>query len=79
MSNGKSGDTYDATFIAALIERFHRYGVDEADAKGLVGMLAPMDALAETASSGVRFDDEPADFLRVMHAETARSKGTAGS
>ncbi len=79
MSNGKSGDTYDAVFIATLIERFHRYGVDEADAKGLVGMLAPVDALAETASTGVRFDDEPADFLRVLHAESTRSKGATES
>lgn len=77
MSDGKSGATYDAEFIGALIKRFHRYEVNAADATGLVGMLGPVDALAETASSGVGFDDEPADFLRVLHAESARAtRGT---
>lgn len=64
-----SDQTYDAEFIAALVKRFHRYSVDNADASGLVGMLGPVDALAESASGGVGFDDEPADFLRVMLAE----------
>lgn len=79
MSDGKSSATYDADFIGGLIKRFHRYEVDADDAKGLVGMLAPVDALAEAASTGVRFDDEPADFLRVLHAETTRAKRGSGS
>ena len=69
MSQEKSSQAYDADFIAALVKRFHRYSVSEADANGLVGMLGPVDALAESASAGVGFDDEPADFLRVLHAE----------
>jgi hypothetical protein len=67
-----SDQTYDAEFISALVSRFHRYSITEADASGLAGMLGPVDALAEAASSGVGFDDEPADFLRVMLAERGR-------
>jgi hypothetical protein len=72
MSDGKFEQTYDPAFIAALIGRFHRYSVDKGDAEGLVGMLGPVDDLAELASSGVGFNDEPADFLRVLHAERGR-------
>jgi hypothetical protein len=72
-SNDKPRETYDAGFITDVVERFHRYAVDEADARGLAGMLGPVDRLAESAAGGVRFDDEPADFLRVMHAERGGS------
>ena len=77
MGDEKPSATYDAEFIGALIKRFHGYEVDGADATGLVGMLAPVDALAEAASSGVGFDDEPGDFQQVLHAESARA--TRGS
>ena len=30
-------------------------------------MLEPINRLAEQASNGLNFDDEPADFLRVMN------------
>jgi hypothetical protein len=69
MSEEELGRPYDAGFIATLVERFHRYTIDDADAEGLVGMLGPVDALAESASGCVGFDDEPGDFLRVLHAE----------
>jgi hypothetical protein len=79
MSQEKTGQTYDAAFIATLVERFHRYSVDPADAHGLAGMLGPVDALAEAASDGVGFDDEPADFLRVMQVERGNVAGGGGS
>ena len=75
MSSEKQTETYDARFIAKVVGRFHRYGIDEADARGLARILAPVDRLAETAADGVRFDDEPADFLRVMYAERGGSDG----
>jgi hypothetical protein len=71
--NEKPRETYDAGFITEVVERFHRYAVDEADAHGLAGMLGPVDALAQAAAGGVRFDDEPADFLRVLRAERGGS------
>lgn len=79
MSQEKAGQTYDAAFVATLVERFHRYSVDPVDAHGLAGMLGPIDALAESASNEVGFDDEPADFLRVMHAERGKSAWGGGS
>jgi hypothetical protein len=79
MSQEKAGQTYDAAFVATLVERFHRYSVDPADAHGLAGMLGPVDALAESASNDVGFDDEPADFLRVMHVERGKSARGVGS
>jgi hypothetical protein len=73
MTDAKADHGYDADFIATLIRRFHRYEVDGADAAGLTGMLGPVDALAEAASGGIGFDDEPGDFLRVLHAERGGS------
>ena len=79
MSQEKAGQIYDAAFVATLVERFHRYSVDPADAHGLAGMLGPVDALAESASNEVGFDDEPADFLRVMHVEQGKAARDGGS
>ena len=75
MSGEKRNETYDASFTIMVVERFHRYAVDEVEARGLARMLAPIDRLAETAADGVGFDDEPADFLRVMYAERGGSDG----
>ena len=69
MSQKKPEPAYDAAFIGTVIERLHRYSVSDIDARGLAGMLGSVDALAEAAAKGLGFDDEPADFLRVMQAK----------
>jgi len=69
VSQKKTEPTYGGAFIKKMIETLHRYSVSENDAHGLAGMLGPVDALAESASKGLGFDDEPADFLQVMQAE----------
>jgi len=51
--------------------------INAADTIGLVGMLRPVDDLAESAFGGVGFDDDPADFLRGLHAER-RVSGRGG-
>lgn len=78
MSQKKPEPAYDAAFIETLIERFHRYSVSPNDAQGLAGMLGPVDALAESAAKGLGFDDEPADFLRVMQTERGGQGGKSG-
>ena len=64
-----SGPVYDAEFIDDLIRRLHRYNVSGADAAGLTGMITPVDALADRAAADLGFDDEPAEFLRVMRQQ----------
>ena len=59
--------TYDSNFMELLFARLHDHWVNEADAEGLSKMLEPINRLAEQASNGLHFDDEPADFLRVMN------------
>ena len=59
--------TYDRHFIELLFAQLHDHLIDEADAEGLSKMLEPINRLAEQASNGLNFDDEPADFLRVMN------------
>ena len=59
--------TYDSNFMESLFARLHGHSIDEADAEGLSKMLEPINQLAEQASNGLNFDDEPADFLRVMN------------
>ena len=59
--------TYDSNFMELLFARLHDHWVNEADAEGLSKMLEPVNQLAEQASNGLNFDDEPADFLRVMN------------
>ena len=59
--------TYDTNFMELLFARLHDHWVNEADAEGLSKMLEPINRLAEQASNGLHFDDEPADFLRVMN------------
>ena len=73
MSRNDHGAAYDASFIMALFDRFCRRSIDESDAQGLAGMLNPVERLARQAEAGLGFDDEPADFIRVMRAE--RSAG----
>ena len=72
MARGDTEQGYDAGFIGTLFERFHRRQISDADAAGLAGMLGPIETLAEQAAGGLGFDDEPADFLRVM-AEQRRA------
>ena len=59
--------TYDRHFMELLFARLHGHSIKEADAEGLAKMLEPINRLAEQASNGLNFDDEPADFLRVMN------------
>ena len=59
--------TYDRHFMELLFAQLHDHLIDEADAEGLSKMLEPINRLAEQASSGLSFDDEPADFLRVIN------------
>ena len=66
MKQGKKS-TYDSNFMERLFARLHGHSIDEADAEGLSKMLEPINQLAEQASNGLNFDDEPADFLRVMN------------
>ena len=58
---------YDSDFIKLLFSRLHNRSVDDSDADGLSKMLEPINLLAERASNGLNFDDEPADFLRIMN------------
>ena len=76
MNQKKTEWAYGGAFIQKMIETLHRYSVSENDARGLAGMLGSVDALAESAAKGLGFDDEPADFLRVMQAE--RGGGVQG-
>ena len=58
---------YDSDFIKLFISRLHNSSVGDSDADGLSKMLEPINLLAERASNGLNFDDEPADFLRIMN------------
>ena len=69
MAEKQHAAAYDAGFIDQMITRLHRYRVSERDSEGLTGMIGPVDALAERAARGMGFDDEPADFLRVMREQ----------
>mgnify|MGYP001253115731 CR=1 FL=1 len=72
---GENSDpVYNADFIDDFIRRLHRYNVSGADAAGLAGMITPVDALADRAATDLGFDDEPADFLRVMRQQKRDSE-----
>ncbi|MBH67297.1 MAG: hypothetical protein CMM58_02990 [Rhodospirillaceae bacterium] len=57
---------YDAYFIDQIFKRLHGHSISKEDTVGLSNMLKPIDELADTAAEGLNFDDEPADFERLM-------------
>ena len=58
---------YQETFLEEIFERLHRHKVSQKDYTGLADMLNPIEALAGSASLGLDFNDEPADFLRILN------------
>lgn len=58
---------YEETFLEEMFERLHHHKVSQKDYTGLADMLNPIEAFADSASLGLDFDDEPADFLRVLY------------
>ena len=59
--------TYQETFLEEMFERLHHHKVSQKDYTGLADMLNPIEALADSASMGLDFNDEPADFLRILN------------
>ncbi len=56
----------DEKFLTELFRRWHGYAPPPADAAGLVRILAPIDAAAETAAAELGFDDAPADYAEAV-------------
>jgi hypothetical protein len=54
----------------------HHHKVSQKDYTGLADMLNPIEALADSASSGLDFNDEPADFLRILNEVKYRGSDT---
>ena len=59
--------TYQETFLEEMFERLHHHKVPQKDYTGLADMLNPIEALADSASLGLDFNDAPADFLRILN------------
>jgi hypothetical protein len=66
---------YQETFLEEIFERLHRHKVSQKDYTGLADMLNPIEALADSASLGLDFNDEPADFLRILNEVKYRGSG----
>ncbi len=66
---------YQETFLEEIFERFHRHRVSQKDYTGLADMLNPIEELADSASLGLDFNDEPADFLRILNEVKYRGSG----
>ena len=60
--------TYQETFLEEIFERLHRHKVSQKDYTGLADMLNPIEALADSASLGLGFNDEPACLLYTSDA-----------
>ena len=58
---------YEETFLEEMFERLHHHRVSQKDYTGLADMLNPIETLADSASLGLDFNDEPADFLRILN------------
>ena len=58
---------YEETFLQEMFERLHHHKISQKDYTGLADMLNPIEALADSASLGLGFHDEPADFLRILN------------
>ena len=58
---------YEETFLQEMFERLHHHKISQKDYTGLADMLNPIEALADSASLGLGFNDEPADFLRILN------------
>ena len=58
---------YQQTFLEEMFERLHHHKVSQKDYTGLADMLNPIEALADSASLSLDFNDEPADFLRILN------------
>ena len=57
---------YQEAFLEEMFERLHNHTVSQKDYTGLADMLNPIEILADSASMGLGFNDEPADFLRLL-------------
>ncbi len=53
-------------FVRELFRRWHGKDLPMADAAGLAGFFAPIDALAEDAAASLGFDDAPAGYDVVV-------------
>ena len=58
---------YQEPFLEEMFERLHHHKVSQKDYTGLADMLNPIEELADSASLGLDFNDEPADFLRILN------------
>jgi len=67
---------YQETFLEEMFERLHHHKVSQKDYTGLADMLNPIEVLADSASSGLDFNDEPADFLRILNEVKYRGSDT---
>ena len=66
MSPDKKRLAYQEAFLEEMFERLHNHTVSQKDYTGLADMLNPIEILADSASMGLGFNDEPADFLRLL-------------
>ena len=62
-----SNKTYQERFLEDIFKRLHNHKISKPDYIGLAEMLNPIEDLANTAAVGLNFNDEPADFLRVLN------------
>ena len=66
MSPDNKRPAYQEAFLVEMFERLHNHKVSQKDYTGLADMLNPIEILADSASMGLGFNDEPADFLRLL-------------
>ncbi len=76
MNFRKQKPAYDWEFIQELLERFHGLSVSDQESAGLENMLVPIEDLADQAASGITFDSEPSDFLRVIDFDLLEDRKT---
>ena len=62
-----SNKTYQERFLEDIFKKLHNHKISKPDYTGLAEMLNPIEDLANTAAVGLNFNDEPADFLRVLN------------
>ena len=67
---------YQEAFLEEMFERLHNHTVSQKDYTGLADMLNPIEILADSASMGLGFNDEPADFLRLL--DEVKYRGSDG-
>ena len=53
-------------FVKTIASIWHRFSLENEEAKTLTNMLAPMDDAGEEVSSSIMFDLEPSDYARAL-------------